>query len=293
MRKIFLFGVVLSAFLWACNGAQEDPATTEGEIDLSEVEAEPETTETKGYILPSPFELASLIMRSGATYDEAILNPASRSSDYTDNYRKGLNLGIYGADLGYALMYDKPQVGVNYLNVCTEMANDIGVIGAFESATISRIENNIDNRDSLIRIATQNFGQVDMYLKENDRMSTSALVLAGGWIEALYIAVQISKQGEHDAIMERVGEQKLSLELLIEHLAKFRTEEGFGELIEDLIELKNRYNMVKMSYDYKEATTDTASKTLVINSTSTIEITEEAFVAISEQVTTIRNKIIE
>ena len=293
IRNIFLLGIIASTVLWACNGAQEETRDDTSEIDLAAVDTKgTKTIDTKGYILPSPFEMAALIMRSGATYDQSILNPTKSVTNYTNNFKKGLNLGIYGADLAYTLMYDKSQDGVNYLTVCTNLANELGIIGAFETATLARIQGNIDRRDSLVRIATDNFGKVDMYLKENERLSTSSLVLAGGWIEILYIATEIAESGEHAAILERVGEQKLSLELLIEHMTKFEQEEGFTDLLRDLVELKNTYSQVKILYDYKDSSTDTSANTLIINTTSTVEISEETFNSIKEQVISIRNKII-
>ena len=55
-----------------------------------------------------------------------------------------------------------------------------------DKSTIKRIEHNIENRDSLMVISST-YRKIDNYLKNNNRESTGALILAGGWIESLSI----------------------------------------------------------------------------------------------------------
>jgi len=56
---------------------------------------------------PSPMETASLIKRSGASFHADALNGADRASDYTTSDAQAINLGIYGADLSYATIFEE------------------------------------------------------------------------------------------------------------------------------------------------------------------------------------------
>src|ERR1017187_3349586 len=66
--------------------------------------------------IPSPIEFSSLIQNSGAKYKEALLNNTENEKKYNSQYSKALNLGIYGADLGYVNMYEKTYSAIDYLN---------------------------------------------------------------------------------------------------------------------------------------------------------------------------------
>ncbi|MBA3706179.1 MAG: hypothetical protein H0W84_09860, partial [Bacteroidetes bacterium] len=61
------------------------------------------------FSIPSPIQTAFLIKNSGAAYSKDILNAANKSAQYATNFSKALNLGIYGADLGYVTIYDQTQ----------------------------------------------------------------------------------------------------------------------------------------------------------------------------------------
>lgn len=74
---------------------------------------------------------------------------------------------------------------------------------------------------------------------ENDRNEVGALILAGGWIESLYILTQalreLTKQQE---IINRIGEQKHPLDNLVEVLSPYYYKSAeFSEFVDMLIDL--------------------------------------------------------
>src|ERR1044072_5604315 len=102
------------------------------------------------FSIPSPIQTAFLIKNSGATYSKDILNASAKASSYSTNFSKALNLGIYGADLGYVTIYDQNQDAIGYLNAAKKMADELGVSGAFDQTTIERFAKNIGNKDSML-----------------------------------------------------------------------------------------------------------------------------------------------
>src|SRR4051812_36821984 len=56
------------------------------------------------FSIPSPLQTAMLIQKTGAIYDKSILNTKENMHQYANDFSKALNLGIYGADLGYVNM---------------------------------------------------------------------------------------------------------------------------------------------------------------------------------------------
>lgn len=245
------------------------------------------------YTLPTPLEFANLIKKSGSAYNGSLLNPYTNATNYTTNFKKGLNLGVYGSDLGYAFMYSQTQEAIKYFNTAKQLANELGILGAFEQSTMQRIESNLSNQDSVLKIVAETFGKADFYLKQNERNSTSAMILAGGWIEALYIATQIVKATPNEEIVDRIGEQKISIDVLLSMLNLYKNESHeITNLIDKVKELKTIFDEVTITYTYQPKTVDTVKRNVVINTKSDITITDEQLKSISEKITTLRNQII-
>ena len=59
------------------------------------------------FSIPSPIQTSMLLKKSGAPYSKAILNVPANVSKYSTAVKKALNLGIYGADLGYVILYQQ------------------------------------------------------------------------------------------------------------------------------------------------------------------------------------------
>ena len=144
----------------------------------------------------------------------------------------------------------------------------------------------------MIAIISDSYWEADAYLKENSRSNTSALVIAGGWIEALYISTKLAEKTQNsDEILSRIGEQKLTLNNLVPMLEKFQGPD-VNEVIKSLQELQSAFNAVEITYTRKDPTTDEESKLTTLQTTSKISISDEALASISEKVASIRNNIV-
>lgn len=297
MRK--LFGLLLCAPLvlgvTSCSSGdsakpEQPKATTAKEVGAGKGLA---TTGEPKVVLPSPMEIASLIQRTGINYEEGILNPTSQSEFYTTNYRKSLNLGVYGADLGLILVFDQTQDAINYFKTVKTIAEELGVLSAFEQSTLNRVDKNIGNRDSLMTIAAKAFQNADMYLKENERNAVSALVIAGGWIEGLYLSTKFGSVNYDAAILSRVGEQKKSLETLITLVSRYKGDgDGYAKLYADLEDLMSSYEKVKITYEAGANTINKEKRVIEQGTKSKVEISKETFDEIAGKINVIREQII-
>src|SRR6185369_8628162 len=88
------------------------------------------------FSVPSPIQTALLIQKSGVTYDKSILNPGNKNGQYASDFTQALNLGIYGADLGYVSMYNQTQDALGYLAGVKQLADKLGVSAAFDQQTM-------------------------------------------------------------------------------------------------------------------------------------------------------------
>jgi hypothetical protein len=221
-RSAFLFSSALALLLTACGGGQppSDELTTDDE-DSAQLAVRQQKTKSIFYSIPSPMETATMLKEAGAEYDKDILNDVLNVDKYTAASKQALNLGIYGADLSYASVFNNTQESMFYTSCAKKLADRLGVSNAFSDSTIDRMEANRNERDSLLNIISETYWTVDAYLKENGRDNISAMMIAGGWVEGLYIATQVTKANDTPAMRQRIAEQKLSLQDLIELMSTY------------------------------------------------------------------------
>jgi hypothetical protein len=289
-RGAFLFLSATALLSVGCGGGD-----TEDSDELPPVDSTQTTIlNVNGEIfsIPSPIQTAFLIKGSGAAYSKEILNPSNKSSEYATNFSKALNLGIYGADLGYVTIYDQNQDAIGYLNSAKKLADELGVSGAFDANTIERFAKNLGNKDSMLVLVGVAYRSSDAYLKNNDRSDVSGLVLAGGWLESLYFATNVYKTKPNEDIKRRIAEQKTSLQSLIKLLTQFYSQPEYTELIDNLNDLSTVFEGVEFKYTYEKPTTDPEKRITTINSKSSVIITPEQIESITQKVKSIRSQIV-
>lgn len=288
--KTTAVAVAFCSLFTACDsGNQQSQTTTTPKTDSMEM-AKLKELEKIFFSIPSPMEMASLIKDSGYSFDINLLNSTGNVGKYVGEQKQAINLGIYGADLSYASMFDQKQESMNYLAAAQKLAREMGVDGALDDTTIERLNNNQDSRDSLMKIVTEAYGDLNGYLKENDRVEVSALVIAGGWLEALYLSSHYAKEGKIE-IRQRIAEQKYSLDNLISYFDKFGEREVLKEMKADLMTLKQLYSAVQVQAAQTTTSKD-ATGMVVIGNSSSITISDETLVQIETKVKEIRSKYV-
>jgi hypothetical protein len=172
------------------------------------------------------------------------------------------------------------------------LSDELGITGAFDQSTIERFERNFGVRDSMLNLVSVAYRNTDAFLKNNDRLNIGACVLVGGWIETIYFSTIIAEKRQNQDLINRIGEQKHTLENIIKMLQPYSGEEEYGKLLDDLINLAYDFDAIDIKYTYLKPTTDIDTKTTTINSTSEVVITEDQLKTISQRVVEIRNGLI-
>lgn len=291
--KLILCGFCLS-LLFAC--AEESKRKSDSKEEEEKKEEKKNTNlfeiEGKVFSIPSPIQTAFLLKEVGATYSSQLLNPTSNVVNYSTKNKKALNLGVFGANLGYATIYDQTQDAISYMAVTKRISTELGIANLFDKEMINRFEANLGDQDSLLVLVSDAFKAADQFLKNNKQSDLSVLILAGGWVETLYFATQLTGTTENQAIRNRIGEQKITIKNLINLLLPYQKNEDISILINQLNELKDLYNGIGYSYSYNEPITDAENKVTTITSESKVEMSDEQLKDIIEKVTEIRNYII-
>ncbi len=243
------------------------------------------------FSVPSPIQTALLIQKSGIAYDKNVLSVSNKVNTFSTDYSRALNLGIYGADLGYVSLYNQTQDALGYLASIKQLTDKLGISAAFDGPTMDRIKKNITNKDSMMVLVGIAYRGSDAYLKENQRTDVSSLILAGGWIEGMHFSTTAYKTKKTDQIRYRIAEQKQALTSLIKILGK-NANPAVADLTIGLSELFKIYEGIQFKYNFVEPLTDTTKKLTYINSTTEIIVSDDQLQQITDKVKDIRNKII-
>lgn len=244
--------------------------------------------------IPSPIEMTSLILSSGSEFDERLLNDPDNVANYESDHAKAINLGVYGTNLGYLNIYEKTMLSVDYISAVRNLARDLKVDQFFDFHMLKRLASSNDNIDSLINITTQGFSKMDAYLREQNRTKASVMIVAGTFIEGLFLATQIVSKTPNDQLIERIGEQKMSLNNMILMLEVYKSDPEVEKLIVHFKELKVLYDEVEIIVVYGEPITKEVDGMLVIEdqSTSEVKMSPESLEKIIIKAKELRTKII-
>jgi len=290
---LFLTTIVLFTF---CNNIENNSADESLEqsdtIDAQKIKAQ--KVKVIFHNVPSPLELTSMLERMKAPYTPDAMNKLTNSEKYTTNSSIALNLGVYGADLSYTRIFDQVQATINYLAVIKKFSEKLGIPQDKNFFSVDRIERNIGDRDSLLEIITETYSNADEYLKENQRGSTAALIIFGGWVETMHLATQIMKaKGElNEELVNRIVEQKYSLDNLIEYLEMYSNEDFIQQNIQNLLTLKSYFDEIQITTVEGEVITNKQDKTTTIQTKHSFEVKKEQIERIALLIKQIREDII-
>jgi hypothetical protein len=267
-----------------------DSVIYEGELEISE-QAMEEIVQN----ISSPVEIAALIKAVGVPYSKDYLATTDFVDNYNTNFKKAIGLGIFGADLGYQNMYNKTGAVIDYISAIKSLADGIRVGQFFDFTTLKRLATNNQNLDSLMYISVQNFNQMDRYLRENNRSNLSSLIVAGVWIESMYLLGEVIKESPNAELSEKIGEQKLILGNLMVLLKNYERDPTFKKLIDDLSEIQEIYKEVTITVERGEPEAVEEDGMLVIkqNDKQYIEISNETLFKIIDKTVKVRNNIIQ
>ncbi|MFK8039020.1 MAG: hypothetical protein AB8B74_12065 [Crocinitomicaceae bacterium] len=296
MKKRFLQGftffLVASIGLSSCGDSQPDL-----EVDIDET-VDSTISENTGpvisYSVPTPNELFEIVKALGGTLDMSLINSLENTDKYVDLKSKALNFGVYSADLGYMSCFDNGIEFLKYTKAIEDLAADLGISEVFDKTLIDRIESNEENYDSLFTISNQTYYESYSYLEENKKGQELSLIIIGGYIESVYIISSlVENYSDNNEIIEKIGDQHLVLDNIIDFCAQYADIEAVSEALSDVIQLQSVFeeNMtfVEASGDSKNTSDDNGVATF--SSQGSYQMNQATFDAVVAEITILRNKI--
>jgi hypothetical protein len=219
IHNIVTIFLIITLIFSGCKGKTPGTQQADESISIEQTESKDEVLkEISDYPLPTSFEVTRLLIEAGASYILDLSNQTNNVSKYISLRSKALNLGIYGADLSYAATYNQTQETMQFLEASSTLIDELQISTAFNQTLVDRVEANLENVDSLIIIISDSFYDSYKYLQDNNQDKISLLILAGSWIEALYITTQITlvTTASNEKIVEIISDQESTLSKLLE-----------------------------------------------------------------------------
>ena len=243
----------------------------------------------------SPVEIASILQSLSVPFTVDYLATGINVDRLSTNFQKSIQLGIYGADLGYLNMYEKTNTSIDVLSSIKKLAEGIRVGQFFDFETIKRLSTNKSELDSLLYLSIHSYNQIDEYLRDNSRGHLSALMITGVWLEGQYLLTQVVKDYPDKILKDRIGEQKIILNDLLLLLKPYcSSSSDFTSLCNSMESLKEKYSEIKITYTLGDPETTEKDGRLVVlqNEESFVEMTDAQLSAIIGLTATIRNNLI-
>ena len=292
MLKQSLLLLIAIFFLAACGQRpSENLEVNLDDVDVGELQISSETMNDIIQNIASPIEVAALISALNVPYSTHYLSDPESLSSNTTSFEMAFSLGALSADLGYLNMYEKTGTAVNYLSSINRLADALQIGQFFDFTTIKRLATSSSDLDSLMFISVNSFNNMDDYLRDTDRSNLSALMIAGVWVEGLYLATQVAVQNSNEDLKSMIGEQKLILNDLLLILNNFKNEEVIAGYITDLESIKSIYDDVKISYEVGEPQTIEKDGMLMVvqSESSHVSMSDETLQKIIEVTEQVRN----
>ena len=236
---------VVAVLISGCSGTPQVGSQAKQELrDSAKVKASAYEGAMVYYSLPSPLEVAYIVENSGINYEPGVLHKTELGVRYSTTKSQAINLGIYGSDLSYSILFNQQQVALKYLDCIKELSSGLDVTDTTSIKKLREMEDNIHDKEKLKKIVAQTFFHSDALLKENSRRPTAIMIVAGMWIESLYIATQLSNGNpeSNPSLTRCIVEQGLVFDDLLGMLSSVPGNE-------DVAYIKSKIEVIGSDYD--------------------------------------------
>ncbi len=290
--KLFFQICLLLAMLWACKrpAVQKDNSVLLEE-KLNTVPFDTAFIQSQNvviYNLFSPVEFTYLVAKDEAYFNSTFMNPLDNITRYSTSNQLAINLGVYGADLSYLMLFNQTQQALSYLSAIQRLSDALNIPRDFIDVEAMKAECNAGNPEKLHALAVESYENADRYLREAEREQSALLILLGGWIETLYIAGSMHKP--YDAKwVSRLAMQEFSLHNLYHLLQEHKATLSSTQYLELLEKLKIVYDNCKLEFPEDQMEVDTVLERISLHAETEISLTPEQINEINEAAAALRN----
>jgi len=248
----------------------------------------------KTFGVPSPVLLSKLTNELGIPFEANLLSDYQNADRYITTFKKAINLGIYSANLAYINIYNQVSISDKYFQVVKKLADDLNSLSHIPDSNIKILEENSENKDTLVYLVSTLFRDIDAYLLDNDQQQIGSIIIAGGWIESMFLLTQLYQKTHLDELLLKIGEQKAPLNNLLHILQPYYNQNNseFDYLFESLADISSFYDAINFDYEYSTPEDYPQKHFTIINSKTKVNIDNLDLIQITKKIEKLRKWII-
>ena len=290
MKKNLLY-FLLGIFITACTGdstmeVKEKQITVETDMEKQTGIIENPVV----YAIPSPNEQLEIMRATNNAFSPILMHSLDLVSSYTSNYKKALNFGVYSTDAAYLTCFGNTNNFINYLNSLEELGSDLGIASIYNEELVTKATTFKDEPDSLFDLSSENYLRIFDKMIQNENGTELGLILAGGWIETMYILFESSGGfNENNELQDIILTQNLVLENLIGFLSEQGVNEENNQILKSLAKFETIFQQVNCSGS--ETTVIESDNALVFEGGSNCAFSEELYHKLKQEIFLAREQI--
>jgi hypothetical protein len=240
--SLLIIPIFLISILGVTSCKKSKAKKEQKKIELSQADTLKGQIEPHVYPLPTSAEVIKMLSDLEVGYIFGITNPVENTKKYFNSKSRAINMGVFGADLSYATLYNISQSVIDYLEAIRSLASELNMSKLYDQSLYDRIKLNIDNKDELVNILKDAFDKTYRYLVDNEQEPLALLVVGGAWVEGMYLTTHVSEAAYQVAgISKNLLEQKKSFEVYLEITKPFINDPLVGEFVKKLDPIKTVY----------------------------------------------------
>lgn len=296
IRFLKLSSIAAISFLAvSCANADSDQATVEEEVVeevINEVSEDP--IDDIFYQVPSPNDLFNVLKDADISYNKDILNDLSLVETLNTKKSKALNFGVYAADLAYVSSLGQIGDASNFFETIRALSKELEIENAMNDVVYARIQENLDasNPDSLFSLSNETYYKAYAYLDDNDRGDVLGMIVIGGWIEGLNIILNVQEYKENSDVVQRIADQRLTLENLLVFTSRIQNED-LDNIISELAPIEELFSSLEVSEEADFSAETSEEGVMMFGGGSTVSINEEQFNKLKSIVGDLRSSIVD
>ena len=298
--NVFLMiGVAFILFCHSCNTCNRRHTVEDVTIDWADLVMDSTYVNIARkvfYALPTPIEMTLLIKNSGIPWRPVLLNDPVNASKYLSSQKMALNFGVYTTNLTYSGLFEQSQMVLRYKLAISQLIEGLGLQSAINTNTMQLIEQNINDKDMILRIIADTYASCAAFLDEGDRYYLVLAILAGGWVESMYIATNTLNENllaNEEMINQLVIDQLFTFDIMWKVMSDFKDLPGVDELISSFSGLAQLFDKIGVHQTPNVVTSEDNADVSVIASNSAIDITPKDFENIRIQIQILRDNFIQ
>ena len=296
IRFLKLSSIAAVSFLAvSCASADSDQAIVEEEVVeevVNEVSEDP--IDEIFYQVPSPNDLFNVLKDADISYNKDILNDLSLVETFNTKKSKALNFGVYAADLAYVSSLGQIGDASNFFETIRALSKELEIENAMNDVIYARIQDNLDasNPDSLFSLSNETYYKPYAYLDDNDRGDVLGMIVIGGWIEGLNIILNVQEYEENSDVVQRIADQRLTLENLLVFTSRIQNED-LDNIISELAPIEELFSSLEISEEADFSAEKSEEGVMMFGGGSTVSINEEQFNKLKSIVGDLRSSIVD